>query len=128
MLAMIKRSQDQKEANPKALVGLPQVVQDRIPILQARHVTDVRNPILRSMRRAVQQNPKCNHCSQTGHYAKCCRKTGNFPSKNKNSTDKKKVHIAGAVGEDENWDENKRQKVQNHMLSTVKGRKGSQTG
>ena len=57
------------------------------------------------------------------HFQKYCRKAGNFPKKNPSST--KRVHIAGATEENEFCDEdgNLCQKVQNHMLSTVQGRK-----
>ena len=64
----------------------------------------------------------CNHCDQMGHYAKY-KKAENFPKQGDSA--KKKIYIAWTVEENEFWDEggNLYQKFQNHMLSTVKGRK-----
>ena len=65
---------------------------------------------------------KCNVCGLMGHYGKCCKRAGNFPSKNKSSTgDKKKIHVAGNEYYDE--DGNLKERVSAHMLSTRFGKK-----
>ena len=67
------------------------------------------------------QESECIHCSEIGHYQKCCRKAGNFPKKNCISTgSEKKVHITGNVEEaflDE--DGNLATRKSAHMLSRI---------
>ena len=70
---------------------------------------------------------ECQFCSLKGHFAKCCRKAGNFPKGNKgykvqdtskkdDSTSKKNLHAIQAVQENTNmikyWDEDGNLKVQ----------------
>ena len=68
-------------------------------------------------------NAKCDSCGTIGHFAKCCRKSGNFPKKGSST---KKQHVASAYDKEVLFydeDRNIRHKSSALILSKTQGKK-----